>query len=194
LTPSKTDANIQLKTVFIRSYLFIIMSTLVPLLRLFMLTLVTFGQFHQHFTREFLVRKCFTQLFSTYMQLEKSCWKDFRTKNACIKCWWNWYLFSNVNRDDYFFPFRSIVVVELKCSSHLIEEFIARPQHSLRQWLGEIFINVLWAAFVCADPESAKKNWQLVCLFCAFGICMRKIEIFIHLIVTMVQKLLRGRP
>jgi len=36
------------------------------------------------------------------------------------------------------------------------------------------FMNILQAAFTCADPESAKKDSQVVSLFCAFGICGRK--------------------
>jgi len=47
-------------------------------------------QFHQHFTRAFFVWKSFWQLFSSYMKVGKSCTKHFRTKNAHLKCWWNW--------------------------------------------------------------------------------------------------------
>jgi len=36
---------------------------------------------------------------------------------------------------------------------------------------GVNFINILQAAFACADPESAKKELQLDRLFCSFGIC-----------------------
>ncbi len=36
---------------------------------------------------------------------------------------------------------------------------------------GVIYINVLQAAFACTDPECAKKDGQLDCPFCAFGIC-----------------------
>jgi len=55
------------------------------------ITLSTFRcQFHQHFTHAFFVQKCFTQLFSTYIKLDKSCQKDFCMKNAFVKHWWNW--------------------------------------------------------------------------------------------------------
>ena len=40
---------------------------------------------------------------------------------------------------------------------------------------GVNFTNVLQAAFTLADPESTKKAAQLDSLFCAFGVCMRKI-------------------
>jgi len=46
----------------------------------------TLGQFHQHFTRKFL----YESAFFAKTKLEKSCTKHFRTKNACVKCWWNW--------------------------------------------------------------------------------------------------------
>jgi len=47
---------------------------------------------HQHFTLAFFIQKCFAKFFSTYMQLEKSCQKDFCTKKANVKRWWNWNL------------------------------------------------------------------------------------------------------
>ncbi len=31
-------------------------------------------------------------LFGSFSLVEKSCWKDFRTKNSRVKCWWNWHL------------------------------------------------------------------------------------------------------
>jgi len=40
-------------------------------------------QFHQHFTRAFFVWKCFSIV--TFWRK-----KHFRTKNAHVKCWWNW--------------------------------------------------------------------------------------------------------
>jgi len=58
------------------------------------LDLTTCRQFHQRFTRAFFVQnfgakkqKC----FSLVTFLAK---KHFRTKNAHVKCWWNWYLGS----------------------------------------------------------------------------------------------------
>jgi len=34
------------------------------------------------------------------------------------------------------------------------------------------FINALCKAITRADPKSAKKEWQLDCIFCTFEICM----------------------
>jgi len=51
------------------------------------------SQFHQHFTCTFFIRKCFAQLFSSYvLALAKGFRqnKHFRTKNLSVKCWWNW--------------------------------------------------------------------------------------------------------
>ncbi len=39
---------------------------------------------------------------------------------------------------------------------------------------GVHFINVLWAAFTCADPESPKKTVKLLVFFCSFEIFERK--------------------
>ncbi len=60
------------------------------------------GQFHQHFARTFLVRKCFAQLFSSYvLALAKGFRrkKHFRTKKTLMKlttvgfrCFRTWYL------------------------------------------------------------------------------------------------------
>ncbi len=44
-------------------------------------------QFHQHFTRAFFTRKCFAQLFSSYILVTKS---PFVWKTLTKKCWWNW--------------------------------------------------------------------------------------------------------
>jgi len=44
-------------------------------------------QFHQHFTGTFFVRKCFAQLFSSYVLAKV--WKHFHTKNPHVECWWN---------------------------------------------------------------------------------------------------------
>jgi len=39
---------------------------------------------------------------------------------------------------------------------------------------GVNLINVLRAAFACADPKSVKKDWQLDCLFALFGsVCVK---------------------
>jgi len=47
--------------------------------------------------RKFFVRKSFWQLFLlTCNYVEKSCQKDVRTKNSCVKCWWNWHLNSRM--------------------------------------------------------------------------------------------------
>jgi len=40
---------------------------------------------------------------------------------------------------------------------------------------GVNFINVLLAAFVCADPKSIKRL-KLDCLICAFGICLKNVD------------------
>ncbi len=37
------------------------------------------------------IQKSFRQLFYSYMQVEKSCMKHFRTKNVHVKCCWNWH-------------------------------------------------------------------------------------------------------
>ncbi len=58
-------------------------------------------QFHQHFICVFFVRKCFSQLFSSYvLALAKGFWqkKHNRTKNTHIKCWWNWLLHTNTSK------------------------------------------------------------------------------------------------
>jgi hypothetical protein len=50
-------------------------------------------QFRQHFTCKYFFRKCFMQLFSSFvLALAKGFQQKnyFCTKNACIKCWWSW--------------------------------------------------------------------------------------------------------
>jgi len=50
------------------------------------------SQFHQHCTCTFFVRKCFKQLFSSYiLALQFFCAKIL-AQNACVKCWWNWHV------------------------------------------------------------------------------------------------------
>ncbi len=49
------------------------------------LFMVLCSQFHQHFTRNLFARKGFSLV--TFWRK-----KHFRTKNASIKCWWNWHL------------------------------------------------------------------------------------------------------
>ncbi len=52
------------------------------------------GQFHQHCTREFYVRKCFMQLFSSYILALQLFGKKILAKKASVKYWWNWHLDS----------------------------------------------------------------------------------------------------
>jgi len=47
-------------------------------------------QFHQHFTRGFLVQKCFSQLFSSYSLTLCLFGKRILAKKLLVKCWWNW--------------------------------------------------------------------------------------------------------
>jgi len=40
------------------------------------------GQFHQYFSREFFIQKCFAELFSSFVLAKK----HFCMKNALLKC------------------------------------------------------------------------------------------------------------
>jgi len=43
-------------------------------------------QFHQHFQAHFLYKS----RLSSFSLLRVLLWMNFRTKNAWVKCWWNW--------------------------------------------------------------------------------------------------------
>jgi len=45
----------------------------------------------------FSYKHLFGSFFSSYMYVEKSCTKHFQTKNARVKCWWNWHKGSAAN-------------------------------------------------------------------------------------------------
>jgi len=51
----------------------------------FDLSCQTRGQFHHHFTPNFFAQKCFAQLFSTNIYLEKSCQKRLSYKKGVRK-------------------------------------------------------------------------------------------------------------
>jgi len=59
---------------------------------IFLVVVATRCQFHQHFTRTFLYGSALRRFSLVTFWLW---WKDFggkkhfRTKNACLKCWWN---------------------------------------------------------------------------------------------------------
>ncbi len=55
-----------------------------------MYSYASLSQFHQHFTHVFFVRKCFEQLFSSYILALEFLEPKFWTKTACVKRWWNW--------------------------------------------------------------------------------------------------------
>jgi len=57
------------------------------------------GQFHQHFTHSFFIRKQIVQLYSSYKPKTHHCnfWRPkFCTKNVRVNCWWNWHQTSSV--------------------------------------------------------------------------------------------------
>jgi len=58
-------------------------------------------QFHQHFTRTFFVRMCLAQLFSSNVLALAKVQNHFCTKNARVKCWWNWPQLSLVTFQDF---------------------------------------------------------------------------------------------
>jgi len=45
---------------------------------------------HQHFTRNFFVRKCFAQLISYYSLALWPFVKRISAQKLLVKCWWNW--------------------------------------------------------------------------------------------------------
>ncbi len=47
-------------------------------------------QSHQHFTRNFFIRKFCPKLFCTYILGLNFFWRKNICANALIKCWWNW--------------------------------------------------------------------------------------------------------
>jgi len=47
---------------------------------------LSWSQFHQQFTCEYFIKSFFLVAFWL--------WTNFRTKNARVKCWWNWHLES----------------------------------------------------------------------------------------------------
>jgi hypothetical protein len=49
------------------------------------------SQFHQHSIRTFYVRKCFAQLFSSYILALEFLSPNFCTKNPHVKHLWNWW-------------------------------------------------------------------------------------------------------
>ncbi len=51
---------------------------------------VFWGQFHQNFTRAFFIQKQIAQLFSNYRSALWLYGKRISSKNARVKCWWNW--------------------------------------------------------------------------------------------------------
>jgi hypothetical protein len=51
-------------------------------------------QFHQHFMCALFIQKSFWQLFSSHMQVEKSCTKHFHMIIPRVTHWWNWHLGS----------------------------------------------------------------------------------------------------
>ena len=46
-------------------------------------------QFHQHFMRNFFVRKCFAQLFCSHSLAFKKFGAKILAQNLQVKCWWN---------------------------------------------------------------------------------------------------------
>jgi len=55
----------------------------------------------------------------------------------------------------------------LPASTHLLSV-------TMRTAPGVNFTNIVLAAFMCADPNTVKKDWQIDCNFCPFGICVHK--------------------
>jgi len=56
------------------------------------LTLLSYTQFHQHFTSSFCADIVLTKNYKAKLYLEKSCAKHFHIKKAPVKCSWNWHL------------------------------------------------------------------------------------------------------
>jgi len=111
------------------------------------------------------------------------------------KCWWNWVQVSiSSTFYKHFFIQKCLeqlvttfslclyFVCERILSKRLFCKKLLKLTTSKKNFLqsmhlrrpGANLINVFWAAFVQADPESSKKGWKLDCLFCAFGIFEHK--------------------
>jgi len=58
----------------------------------FFLWWYTIIQFHQHFMSSFCTDILLPKNFEAKMWVEKSFKKQFCTKKAYVKCWWNWHM------------------------------------------------------------------------------------------------------
>ncbi len=124
--------------------------------------------------------------------------KHFCTKKLLIKCWWNWHLrsisstclctaftcalnlyFTNNTMPNFTSTFnwkvcQSFILYTLCCAPSKTSVNLLAQKLLLERWwnwpLRLNFINVLYTAFACADPESVKRYWWLNCIFYAFGI------------------------
>ncbi len=105
LTPSALFLSYKI----INSYLNQSVSTFVPKWRRFFTffngrdSQQTRCQFHQHFMSAFFANIFASKKLQSQMLLEKSCSICFCTKNAGVKCWWNWLL--NYHKDFCCSPF-----------------------------------------------------------------------------------------
>ncbi len=63
------------------------------------LSLTTWGQFHQHSTCSFYVRKLFAQLFCAYILGLYFTGARLLAQKLSVEYWWNWHLTTNTNED-----------------------------------------------------------------------------------------------
>jgi len=89
-----------------------------------------------------------------------------RTNGKLDRLAWQQFSFGHDQRPDLLSIYLGMCYVSIFLLKSYFEYLLLKAEIN--------FTNILFKAFNRADPESAKKDWQLICIFCTFGICARK--------------------
>ena len=107
----------------------------------------TCSQFHQHFTSCFCSDFLLPKNYKHKLSAHKSCPKDFRTKKAGRKCWWNWHLLAEAGEEDEQFLFRQGLSETNPFAGSECNHSLILHEISVCKWIGIIWSDFEWLFF-----------------------------------------------